>query len=529
MPSPAEFRGRPAAEGTFHGRVVEIGSAQRHERTSGDPATERLALEAAVTAAVAAIAALAAKSQGAAAAMLDFQIAMLQDEELLAPALAAISRGAGAGAAWLAAMETEIAGYRESEDEHFRARAADLLDIRDRVLRGLSGDLARRPPQGVILAADDLPPTLFLEADWSEGGAIALRQGSPSSHVAMLARACGIPMVVGLGEAWPAAHVSAIVDGGGGIVIATPSPEQISGHVSAQASGASRRATEQQYLERPAMRPDGTRIEVMVNISDLAELERTAPSSCDGVGLMRSEFLFRDGAALPGEDEQYRSYRRVLDWAAGRPVTIRTLDVGGDKPIRGLTEDGDKNPFLGLRGIRLSLARPEVFRTQLRALARAAVHGNLKVMIPMVTLARELGEAAALLDQCLADLAAEGTACARPPLGIMIEVPAAALAPELLSAAAFFSIGSNDLTQYVMAAARDRMVAPDLDDPSHPAVLRLIANVVSHGKTHGIPVSLCGDMAGEPSRLPLLLAAGLTSLSVSPAALPRVKATIAET
>ena len=207
---------------------------------------------------------------------------------------------------------------------------------------------------------------------------------------------------------------------------------------------------------------------------------------------MRTEFLFEASHGLPDEDTQYAVYRRILDWAEGRPVTIRTLDAGGDKPIKGLTVDGESNPFLGLRGIRLSLARPEVFRVQLRALCRAAVHGALKVMLPMVAVPSEFDRAAVMLDEEFAGLKTKGIACARPPLGIMVEVPAAALRAEDFDAA-FYSIGSNDLTQYTMAAARDVGAVADLNDTGNPAVLALIAGTVEAGRKRGVEVSLCGD------------------------------------
>ena len=243
---------------------------------------------------------------------------------------------------------------------------------------------------------------------------------------------------------------------------------------------------------------------------------------------MRSEFLFRDGAPLPGEEDQYRAYRRLLDWAEGRPVTVRTLDIGGDKPIRGLTPEGEANPFLGLRGVRLTLAHEAVFRTQIRALLRAARHGALKVMIPMVTVPEEITRCRALFASCLAGLEQDGVACRMPPLGIMVEVPAVAVAPDLFSTAEFFSIGSNDLTQYVTAASRDDARVATLNDASHPAVLRLIQGVARHGQETGTPVSLCGDMASDPRRVPALLAAGLTSLSIAPSRIAAIKAAIAE-
>jgi phosphotransferase system enzyme I (PtsI) len=241
---------------------------------------------------------------------------------------------------------------------------------------------------------------------------------------------------------------------------------------------------------------------------------------------MRTEVLFLGRERLPDENEQYAAYARLLARLDGKPLIVRTLDVGGDKPLPGVGLPAESNPFLGLRGLRLCLDRPDLFRPQVRALLRAATLGPLKVMLPMVTVAGELEEAKALFERCLGELLAEGAAATMPPLGIMVETPASALAIETLSAA-FFSIGSNDLTQYVMAAARDgggRVAA--LGDPLHPAVLRLIGEVVAHGAMTGLPVSLCGDMASDEKAVAALLRLGLRRLSLAPAALARIKAAI---
>jgi phosphotransferase system enzyme I (PtsI) len=343
----------------------------------------------------------------------------------------------------------------------------------------------------------------------------------------MLARARGIPMVVGLGDTGFLESRTLIVDGGAGTVLPNPDGAAEDHYRQQLAALAESRAAAERFRHKPALRKNGERIEVLVNVAGVEELEHIDPSSCDGIGLMRSEFLFRDGAPLPDEETQYRAYRRFLAWAGGRPVTIRTLDIGGDKPIRGLTPEGESNPFLGLRGVRLTLAHEEVFRTQLKALLRAAAHGPLKVMIPMVTVPEEIAKTARLLDECLRELVAEGIDAKAPPLGIMVEVPAVAVAPELFRAD-FLSIGSNDLTQYVTASSRDDARVAALNDPAHPAVLRLIAAVARHGRETGTPVSLCGDMASEPRHLAALLAAGITSLSVAPARIAAVKAAIAE-
>jgi phosphotransferase system enzyme I (PtsI) len=228
---------------------------------------------------------------------------------------------------------------------------------------------------------------------------------------------------------------------------------------------------------------------------------------------------------LPDEETQYRIYRRIAAWAKGKPVTIRTLDAGGDKPIEGLTLAGESNPFLGVRGIRLSLARPEIFRVQLRAIARAAVHGNVRIMLPMITEPNEIAAARGMLDQEVRSLIAAGMPAQRPMLGIMVEVPAAAIAIDIYEAE-FYSIGSNDLTQYVMAAGRDIDAVADLADASHPAVMRLIERVARHGRERKREVCLCGDIGGDPDIIPSLLRAGLRSVSVPPAAIGRAKAAI---
>jgi phosphotransferase system enzyme I (PtsI) len=265
---------------------------------------------------------------------------------------------------------------------------------------------------------------------------------------------------------------------------------------------------------------------VHLNISDPDELTSLEPRVCDGIGLVRTEFLFHAHSGLPDEETQYRVYRRFVSWAQGRPVTIRTLDAGGDKPIQRLTFEGESNPFLGVRGIRLSLAKPEIFRVQLRALARAAVEGNLRVMLPMITVPEEIAAARAMLEEEIRSLIAAGTPARWPSLGIMVEVPAVAIAIDIYDAE-FYSIGSNDLTQYVMAAGRDIGAVANLADASHPAVMRLIERVARHGHERKREVCLCGDVGGDSDVIPSLLRAGLRSLSVSPAMIARAKAAIA--
>jgi phosphotransferase system enzyme I (PtsI) len=526
MPAPIERHGRPASPGIAAGPLVRLSAPAVGRAATGDAEEERTALEAAVAAAIGQLELLIERSGGPGAAILEFQAAMLADSDLIGPALAAIDAGASADAAWAAVLAEQIRSYEAADDDYFRARAADMTDLRDRVLYNLAGIEAEDLPAGAILVADDITPTRFLETDWSSGGGIALAAGSTASHVAMLARSRGVPMVVGLGPLEGNGHAEALLDGERGTIVLSPGQAEKRAFESRRLllSAAAARAAE--FLGRPAATADGTQIEVMVNIARPDEVDRLDVAACDGVGLMRTEFLFSHG--LPDEEMQYRAYAKVLAWAAGRPVTIRTVDAGGDKPVPGFTVD-EPNPFLGLRGVRLSLARPEVFRVQLRALARAALHGKLKIMLPMVTVPAEIDAAARLLDVTLGELATEGIPAARPPLGIMVEVPAVAIVPEAFASADFFSIGSNDLTQYVTAAARDSAHVADLNDVAHPAVMRLIGDVAAFGARAGIEVSLCGDAGGDPAHVPALLKAGLRTLSVAPAALGPVKAAIADT
>jgi phosphotransferase system enzyme I (PtsI) len=521
--------GRAASPGLAIGPVAMLTTAVAKRTNVGDPAQETAALQAAIEAATAEIAGLIESVQGEVADILEFQVAMIEDDALAEGAYHAIAAGTAADQAWRAALDAEIAGYRAAEDEYFRARAVDLVDIRDRVLAHLGGaDKVAKIACGSIVAGEDITPSAFLAADWTRGGGIVLAAGSPSSHVAMLARARGAPMVVGLGPfSWNGRKPAlALVDGDAGTVIFDPEPETRRMFELRMAAANVVRAAAEAGRDEPARTAGGRRISVLLNVAAPQELDELDPAICDGIGLVRTEFLFEASHGLPDEDTQYAVYRRILEWAKGKPVTIRTLDAGGDKPIPGLTVDGESNPFLGLRGIRLSLARPEVFRVQLRAMLRAAAHGPLKVMLPMITVPSELDRAAAMLDAEFSALEAKGIACARPPLGIMVEVPAAALRAEDFKAA-FYSIGSNDLTQYTMAAARDLGSVADLNDTSDPAVLSLIARTVEAGRRRGVEVSLCGDAAAETRLTTALLATGLTMLSVTPVAVARLKAAIA--
>lgn len=530
MPEPLRLQGISASAGYAEGPLFNLDRGPARYTGKATAGEEKAALETAIASATDRLANLIETADEEAAGILEFQLAMLEDDALTGPAFAAIPSGVPADMAWRQALDAEIAGYETSDQDYFRARAVDMRDIRDRVLRALTEEQESAAPAGAILYGEDIAPTRFLETDWSAGGGIALKAGSTASHVAMLARSRGVPMIVGLGvvelgssPANPAGL--ALLDAEHGGIVLAPSKAEIETFRRSSSSFAARRDKAEAYLAKPAVTRAGTTVRVQVNIADPSEVDSIDIATCDGVGLMRTEFLF--GKAPPDEETQYRCYRKVLEWAGEKPVTIRTVDAGGDKPVPGFTVE-ESNPFLGLRGIRLSLARPDVFRMQIRALLRAAVHGNLKVMFPMIAVTEEYQRAAALFAEEQTGLIARGIAQKMPPLGIMVEVPSVAIAPDAFADVAFFSIGSNDLTQYVMAAARDNAAVAHLNSVRHPAVLRLIAAVTAFGLRAKIPISLCGDAGGDPASIPALLEAGLRDLSVAPAQLAMAKAAISD-
>jgi len=523
------FTGLSAADGLAIGRIVIERTARHGPRRAGSPADEKEALNAAVARAAREIEALAAQADELGAGILEFQGALLEDEDLMAEVLGRVAEGAAAHVAWASVIDGEVAEYRAGDDEYFRARAEDLLDLKARVLRHLHGAAADAPEKEAkdgILLADDLTPSRFLELDWSTWGGAAIRGGSPTSHVAILARARGIPLVVGLHGQLDdrLGGKRAVLDARAGRLVIAPSPVTMAAASDRLESLAADRRAWQDLIGRPAITADGEPVQVLINVDDPSLLDGVSPAHCDGIGLTRTEFLFRDGR-LPDEESQFAVYRRVVAWAAGRPVTIRTLDAGGDKPIPGITPHGESNPFLGERGVRLSLRRPDILTVQLRALARAAALGPLKVMVPMVTVPEEMIRVRDLLNDAVGALATAGVAHARPALGMMVEVPAAALAAEGFDVD-FFSIGSNDLIQYLTASARDNPAVAPLADPRNPAVSEMICRVVGAARAKGIHVSLCGDMASNPALVPLLLDCGLRAMSVAPAQVGGVKLAI---
>lgn len=466
------------------------------------------------------------------AEIFDVHRELLEDEISLQGPVLALIREEGRNAADAAQRQFDLLARRMRglPDPYLRQRADDFLDLKEQVLRAL----LRRPkadlgglPGPVILAARSLTPSDTLRLDPKRIAGVLCAEGGGTSHAAILARALGIPAVVGCPEAVDGLRDGerVLLDGGSGEVVLGPTPEEEAAFRLRQRRLEERREELVRFRDRPARTRDGALIRVLANAAAPEEVEAAVAAGADGVGLLRSEFLYLGREDLPGEEEQFQAYRRAVSLAGGRPVTIRTLDVGGDKALPALGLESEENPALGCRGIRVCLDRPGVLRTQLRALYRASAYGRLQIMFPMVSSLEELRRARDAARQARLELEGEGVPFdPRVPLGMMVEVPAAAvLAERFAREADFFSIGTNDLIQYTVAADRSNRKVEGLYSACHPAVVELTARTVRAAREAGIGCCLCGEAAGDLTLLPLLVGLGLDSLSVSVPGVPGVK------
>lgn len=517
------LQGFATSPGMAFGQVHLAGEVEEAFTPASDCSSEHALLAKAIKDAVNALRRLAEMSGPESADIIDFQVEMLLDPEITEIIGERIDRGEGAAFAWVAALDEYIAGFAESDDEHLRARVSDINDIKNRVLAAMTGKPMADFPRGAVFVGKDIEPSRFLAHDWSAGGAIVLFKGSPASHVSMLARAKSVPMVIGTGPFTAPQEGRVLVDGDAGEVVFHPTDAEIrraGGRIAAR-----RRSTAKG--NKACLTADGVPISLSINVNDPTELAGVDREAIAGIGLFRSEFLIASDADLVNEDRQYEYYCQLLDWAGPKPVTIRLLDLGGDKPLPG--HDASKAAsFLGLRGIRLLLAREEILRVQARALLRAARRGNLKVMLPMVTLPAELAQTMQIFTEEAVLLHQRHIASHVPAIGMMVEVPAAALMLDTFNEAAFFSFGTNDLTQYLTAAARDDAAVASIHVYAASAVLRLMEQACGIAAAMEKPVSICGDMAGEPAFMPALLRCGLRHFSVAPTRLEAIRSKIAK-
>jgi phosphotransferase system enzyme I (PtsI) len=416
------------------------------------------------------------------------------------------------------------------EDEYFRERRSDIEFVTDRVVRNLMGEVVDEQlsvPDGAVVVAHDISPSdaaMLVRA--GKVSAFVTDLGGHTSHTAIVARAREIPAVVGLNKVSEAVRTGDVVavDGRRGLVLINPTEEQLALFRETMRRQLESEADALKTAELPAITTDGARVKLNGNIEFPEEIPSLLAHGAEGIGLYRTEFLFLDRPAPPTEEEHYQSYKQVLEAMGNRPVTIRTLDLGGDK-VPGKKVDRETNPAMGLRAIRYCLAHREMFRVQLRAILRASVHGNLRVMIPLISGIAELREARSELEACRSELSRQGVPLGRRfPVGIMVETPSAAwIADRLANEADFFSIGTNDLIQYSLAIDRQNRDVAYLYRPLHLAILRSLKNIVSAAKAAGIPVAMCGEMAGDPMFSLVLLGMGIDELSMTAGQIPGVK------
>ena len=470
------------------------------------------------------------------AEIFEAHLSILKDPELSAEVKRLINgERLTARAAVRGAEKTFVDLLSQVEDELFAARIDDIRDLSRRLVShlegrgGATGIVLTRP--SVVVSAD-LTPSQTAQLDRKLALGFITAAGSAVSHSSILARSLGIPAVVGAAAAL--AHlksgVTVIVDGTDGIVIVDPGEAELAAYRQKLAAFETRRSALRRFAKVATTTRDGRHLELAANIGGTADLVAAEENGAEGVGLFRTEFMYMDRSTLPGEEEQVEVYRHVLSRMAGKPVVIRTLDVGGDKQLDCLPMPAEANPFLGVRAIRLCLANEGLFRTQLRALLRASTAGRLRILFPMIATIEELREAKRILAEERSALEGSGVPVAGDlEVGVMIEIPAAAVTADILAAEVdFFSVGSNDLTQYAMAADRMNPEVAYLHRGPHPAVLRLIGMAADAAKRRGIWIGLCGELAADPLAAPLLVGAGLTELSMGAAAIPTIRALLAD-
>lgn len=518
----------PASPGIGIGPSWQLAAAQFDTADLDDPgraetpAGERRRLDAAIGRVRAEIDRLRVTA-GTEAGIFEAHQVLLDDTEVLDAVHSRISAGMGAAHAWARVLDDGAAELDRLPDEYQRARAGDLRAVRDQVLAELTGRATRTVSRAGVLVAADLTPAQAAALDPAQVMGIVLANGSPTAHSTILVRAHGIPAVVGAGRRVleTAAGTTVALDGQTGALVIDPDPAVLAEFTEHAVAQRLQRAAALAAAGKPAVTRDGVTVHVAANISDLADASAAVRNGADLAGLVRTEFLFLGRADAPSIDEQEQAYRALAEALDGRKLILRTLDVGGDKPLPYIEQAPEANPFLGMRGIRLTLARPELLRDQLTAIGRVAADHPVGVMFPMVTQLSELLAARLMLSEVV------------PPdipldIGIMVEVPAtAAKTAAFADHVDFLSIGTNDLTQYAMAAERGNEFLGSLADPLDPGVLHLI-DMVSRAATGRARVAVCGEAAADPAAAPILLGLGVHELSVGPPAIPLVKAAVRE-
>ena len=509
---------------------VSIGSAvvyRKQERAlpvpSGDPALEQAKFNAALETAREQLTALYEKAKAEIgeeqAAIVEVQLLMLEDLDYLDGVAMAIEGGAAAAVAALDTGEEFAEIFAAMDDAYMNARSADIRDMSHRLYDILCGNAGFSLPEGsFLLVADDLAPSETIQLPRERILAFVTRQGSASSHTAILARTLNIPSLVQANISLEEAEQCQVlaVDGFTGTWYMDPDAETMDMLLKKQSEAAADRAALEAYRGRESVTKSGKKILLCANIGCPEDAEAAVAADAEGVGLMRSEFLYLGRDSLPTEDELFEAYKKVAQIMGERPVVIRTLDIGADKQVSYMGLDQEENPALGLRGLRICLTREDIFRPQLRAIYRASAYGNLSVMFPMVASVWELKASKALCARIRAELEAEGIPTKDVPIGVMVETPAAAvLARELAKEAAFFSVGTNDLTQYTLAVDRQNSKLDKFYDPYHPALMALLAHIAAAANEAGIWAGICGELGADPKMTEKFIEMGFTELSMA--------------
>ncbi|MBQ9842966.1 MAG: phosphoenolpyruvate--protein phosphotransferase [Oscillospiraceae bacterium] len=516
--------GLPVFSGVAIGPAVVYRKAQRTLPVpSGDPALEKAKFEAALETARQQLTALYEKAKveigEEQAAIVEVQLLMLDDLDYLDGVNLAIEGGAAAAIAALDTGEEFAQIFAAMDDEYMNARSADIRDMSHRLYDILCGNTGFQLPEGsFLLVAEDLAPSETIQLPRERILAFVTQQGSSSSHTAILARTLNIPSLVQSDITFEDAENCKVlaVDGTTGTWYADPDEETLAMLRVKQAEAAAARNALEAYRGKESVTRSGKKVLLVANIGCPEDAIDAIKADAEGVGLMRSEFLYLGRDTLPTEDELYEAYKKVAEIMGHRPVVIRTLDIGADKQVSYMGLEKEENPALGLRGLRICLTREEIFRPQLRAIFRASAYGNLHVMFPMVASVWELKAAKALCAKIRMELEAEGYPTKDVPIGVMVETPAAAvLAHELAKEADFFSVGTNDLTQYTLAVDRQNAKLGQFYDPYHPALLALMAHIAKAAKDNGIWAGICGELGADPKLQEKFIEMGYTELSMA--------------
>lgn len=525
---PGQIGGVIASPGLAMGPAAHLRqTAIAVEREGLGAETERTALDAARNAVRTRIEARADAAGGSVAAVMRAHLALLDDPELAAGAETRIAAGNSAGYAWRGAVHDQIAALKATGNAHLIERTDDLVDIERQVLGVLTGTPAETDavPAGAILVADDLLPSQLVTIAASKPAGICLVRGGPTSHVAILCAGMGLPALVAMGDAIETIEdgTPLLLDAEAGHVTPNPSQADAEAFANRVAKRDARREAARAAADDACHTADGVRIELLANLGTVEDAKAAAAQGAEGSGLVRSEFLFLDRDDAPSEDEQHAAYQGIADALPGKPIIVRLLDVGGDKPAAYIPFDAEENPALGLRGIRVGLAHRDLLETQIRAILRVQPVGQCRIMLPMVASVSEIRAVREVVERLRAEMGIE----TQVEVGVMVETPAAAITADLLAAEAdFLSIGTNDLTQYVLAMDRGNPAVASGVDALHPAVLRMIAETCRRATAAGRWVGVCGGLASDPAAVPILVGLGATELSTVPGFVPEAKAIV---